>query len=66
MILSSRPHKTNLEFAKISMIVRQKLGIRITLHTLGEDHEMPGKDTAKLKRMGLNNQNKHKRLPATE
>ena len=62
MILSSRPHTTNFEFAKVSMIVRQKLGI--TLHILGEDHEMPGKDTAKLKRMGLNNQSKHKRLPA--
>ena len=53
MILSSRPHKTNLEFAKISMIVRQKLGIRLTLHTLGEDHEMPGKDTAKIEKNGL-------------
>ena len=51
MILGSRPHKTNLEFAKVSMIVRQKLGI--TLHTLGEDHEMPGKEYSHIEKNGL-------------
>ena len=51
MIWSSRKHQDNLEFAKVAMRARQKLGI--TLYNLGED---PSKDT--VKRTG---QNKHKR-----